>query len=127
MIDVYDKENDIYTLKSLNEGSMALGYDPSYKTVSSSIYMEAAANYNRTFDEKHDVGGLLVYTMQNKRSGNESDLQKSLPHRNMGLAGRFTYGYDSRYFMEFNFGLNGSERFAKKNAGGSSPQSDWAG
>ena len=114
MIDVYDKENDIYTLKSLNEGSMALGYDPSYKTVSSSIYMEAAANYNRTFDEKHDVGGLLVYTMQNKRSGNESDLQKSLPHRNMGLAGRFTYGYDSRYFMEFNFGLNGSERFAKK-------------
>ena len=112
MIDVYDKENDIYTLKSLNEGSMALGYDPSYKTVSSSIYMEAAANYNRTFDEKHDVGGLLVYTMQNKRSGNESDLQKSLPHRNMGLAGRFTYGYDSRYFMEFNFGLNGSERFA---------------
>ena len=92
MIDVYDKENDIYTLKSLNEGSMALGYDPSYKTVSSSIYMEAAANYNRTFDEKHDVGGLLVYTMQNKRSGNESDLQKSLPHRNMGLAGRFTYG-----------------------------------
>ena len=50
MIDVYDKENDIYTLKSLNEGSMALGYDPSYKTVSSSIYMEAAANYNRTFD-----------------------------------------------------------------------------
>lgn len=114
MIDVYDKENDIYTLKSLNEGSMALGYDPSYKTVSSSIYMEAAANYNRTFDEKHDVGGLLVYTMQNKRSGNESDLQKSLPHRNMGLAGRFTYGYDSRYFMEFNFGLNGSERFADR-------------
>ena len=103
MIDVYDKENDIYTLKSLNEGSMALGYDPSYKTVSSSIYMEAAANYNRTFDEKHDVGGLLVYTMQNKRSGNESDLQKSLPHRNMGLAGRFTYGYDSRYFLEFKF------------------------
>ena len=121
MIDVYDKENDIYTLKSLNEGSMALGYDPSYKTVSSSIYMEAAANYNRTFDEKHDVGGLLVYTMQNKRSGNESDLQKSLPHRNMGLAGRFTYGYDSRYFMEFNFGLNGSERFAKKERWGFFP------
>lgn len=121
MIDVYDKENDIYTLKSLNEGSMALGYDPSYKTVSSSIYMEAAANYNRTFDEKHDVGGLLVYTMQNKRSGNESDLQKSLPHRNMGLAGRFTYGYDSRYFMEFNFGLNGSERFAKKERWGVLP------
>lgn len=121
MLDVYDKENDIYTLKSLNEGDLSLGYDPSYKTVSSSIYMEAAANYNRTFDEKHDVGGLLVYTLQNKRTGNESDLQKSLPHRNMGLAGRFTYGFDSRYFMEFNFGLNGSERFAKKERWGFFP------
>jgi TonB-linked SusC/RagA family outer membrane protein len=32
----------------------------------------------------------------------------------MGLSGRFTYSYDSRYFGEFNFGYNGSERFAKK-------------
>lgn len=121
MIDIYDKENDIYTLKSLNEGSMALSFDPSGKSVSASIYMEAAANYSRTFNEKHDVGGLLVYTMQSQRNGNENDLQKSLPHRNMGLAGRFTYGFDSRYFMEFNFGLNGSERFAKKERWGFFP------
>lgn len=25
-----------------------------------------------------------------------------------------TYGFDSRYFFEFNFGYNGSERFAEK-------------
>lgn len=24
-----------------------------------------------------------------------------------------SYGYDSRYFVEFNFGYNGSERFAQ--------------
>lgn len=41
------------------------------------------------------------------------DLQKSLPYRNIGLAGRFTYGYDSRYLIEANFGYNGSERFAR--------------
>jgi TonB-linked SusC/RagA family outer membrane protein len=35
----------------------------------------------------------------------------SLPHRNLGLAGRLTYNYDSRYFVEANFGYNGSERF----------------
>ena len=29
----------------------------------------------------------------------------------MGLAGRFTYGFSDRYFAEFNFGYNGSERF----------------
>ena len=36
----------------------------------------------------------------------------SLPARNMGLAGRATYGFDGRYFGEFNFGYNGTERFA---------------
>lgn len=121
MIDVYDKENDAYTLKSLNEGSMALSFEGSGKTVTSELYMEAAVNYNRTFQDRHDVGGLLVYTIQNRLSGNEGDLQKSLPHRNMGLAGRFTYGFDSRYFMEFNFGLNGSERFSKKERWGFFP------
>ncbi|MDR0414856.1 MAG: SusC/RagA family TonB-linked outer membrane protein, partial [Prevotellaceae bacterium] len=30
-----------------------------------------------------------------------------------GVSGRFTYAYDSRYFTEFNFGYNGSERFSK--------------
>ena len=32
----------------------------------------------------------------------------------MNFAGRATYAYDSRYFLEANFGYNGSERFARK-------------
>lgn len=32
---------------------------------------------------------------------------------NVGLAGRATYSYDDRYFTEFNFGYNASERFHK--------------
>ena len=40
-------------------------------------------------------------------------MQLSLPHRNLGLSGRFTYAYNQRYFVEFNFGYNGSERFSK--------------
>jgi hypothetical protein len=36
----------------------------------------------------------------------------TLPSRNLGLSGRVTYGYDSRYFIEGNFGYNGSEKFA---------------
>lgn len=39
----------------------------------------------------------------------------------MGLAGRFTYDYDSRYFMEANFGYNGSERFNAKHRWGFFP------
>ena len=37
---------------------------------------------------------------------------KSLPYKNQGIAGRLTYDYDSRYFIEGNFGYNGSENFA---------------
>ena len=39
----------------------------------------------------------------------------------MGLSGRFSYNYDSRYFTEFNFGYNGSEKFAKNNRFGFFP------
>lgn len=42
-----------------------------------------------------------------------NDLQATLAYRNMGLSGRATYAFDSRYFSEFNFGYNGSERFSK--------------
>lgn len=123
IIDRYDKQNKTYTLKNTNEESATewLNYSPGSKTVSSSFYLEAAAQYDRTFNEKHAVGGLLVYTMKTSLTGNAGDLVKSLPYRNLGLAGRFTYGYDSRYFIEGNFGYNGSERFSKSHRFGFFP------
>src|SRR3546814_13870609 len=54
---------------------------------------------------------MFVYTMNNRRFANPGNLIASLPFRNVGLAGRFTFGYDERYFAEFNFGYNASERF----------------
>lgn len=113
-METYDKVEDQYTLKSLNEGSEALQYDEGDKAVNSSFYMETALTYTREFAEKHAVSGLLVYTMRERLSGNAGSLQLSLPFRNVGVAGRFTYGYDSRYFGEVNFGYNGSERFSKE-------------
>lgn len=110
----YDRINDTYTLKALNEGSEALGYTEGGKIVNSTLYMEAAVDYSRTFKEKHEVGGLLVYMLREYLTANAGNLQSSLPSRNLGLAGRLTYGYDSRYMFEFNFGYNGSERFAKR-------------
>lgn len=38
---------------------------------------------------------------------------QALPQRNQGLSGRFTYDFDQRYWLEFNFGYNGTERLAK--------------
>ncbi len=118
----YDKVNDTFQLSPLNEttGTEYLRSNVNDKgiNVSSMFYMESALNYNRTFREKHGLSGMLVYIMRQELSsrkdndGEEVDLQQTLPFRNLGLSGRFTYAYDSRYYAEFNFGYNGSERFA---------------
>lgn len=127
-IDSYDKTNDSYTLTSLNEttGTEYLGYKEGIKEVSSSNYIELMANYARTFDEDHAISGMLVYTMRNSIAGNAGNLQLSLPHRNLGLSGRATYAYKGKYFGEFNFGYNGSERFSKSNRFGFFPSAGLA-
>jgi TonB-linked SusC/RagA family outer membrane protein len=56
---------------------------------------------------------MIIGISRELKYANAGDLQRSLPYRNLGVSGRFTYAYDERYFSEFNFGYNGSERFAK--------------
>ncbi|MGN8035791.1 SusC/RagA family TonB-linked outer membrane protein [Chitinophaga sp. 22321] len=89
-----------------------LTYAPGDKNVNTTTYAEVAVNYSRIFDNVHNVGGMVIGTIRNYLTGNASSLQLSLPARNQGISGRFTYGYDNRYLFEFNFGYNGSERFA---------------
>ncbi len=122
--------NDSIMLSVLNDGSATsigttgteyLGYDEGNKTLNSKIYMEAAVNYSRKFAEKHDVSGMLLYYLSSYQTGNAGSVQSSLPQRNLGVAGRFTYGYDSRYLFEFDFGYNGSERFAQNHRYGFFP------
>lgn len=110
----YDKANDTYSLTLLNPngGTEYLNYNEGLKDITTTNYMELAANYNRDFGG-HGVSGMLVFTRRTQQNSNAGDLQKSLPYKNQGLSGRFTYSYDKRYFAEFNFGYNGSERFAK--------------
>lgn len=112
----YDKSTGSYTLMLLNENDNPteyLNYSEGGKDINYRTYIEAALEYNRTFG-KHALSGLLVYQNSNQVKANQGDLQKSLPYRNQGLSGRFTYGYDSRYLVELNFGYNGSERFHRK-------------
>ncbi|MGQ8336837.1 TonB-dependent receptor [Sunxiuqinia sp. A32] len=112
----YDAGIDKYALAELNPdgGTEYLQYNEGDKSIKTSFYFEGAANYQRTYNEKHIVSGMLVAIMRELKLANAGSLQKSLPYRNIGLSGRFTYAYDSRYFAELNFGYNGSERFAAK-------------
>lgn len=102
-------------------GTEYLGYSEGTKDLNSTFYAEFSANYNRTFKEKHAVGAMLITTMRNYLAANPGSLQLSLPSRNQGVSGRATYGYDNRYLAEFNFGYNGSERFAENNRFGFFP------
>jgi TonB-linked SusC/RagA family outer membrane protein len=110
----YDPQKDKYTLAPLNNnGTDYLTTAVDAKDIYTTTYFESALNYDRVFNDTHSVSGLLVFIMRDYLSSlNSGNLQQSLPQRNMGLSGRFTYSYDSRYFTEFNFGYNGSERFS---------------
>ncbi|TKG95634.1 SusC/RagA family TonB-linked outer membrane protein [Puteibacter caeruleilacunae] len=114
-VGMYDRPSDTYTLSAFNpdDGTEYLGYDEGDKQITSSFYLESAINYDKTINDEHTVSGMLVYMMRESKKANQGSLQKSLPYRNLGLSGRFTYSYNSRYFAEFNFGYNGSERFSE--------------
>jgi len=114
-------EGKLTGLSLINDGSNGnpfpvpteyLTYNPGANTVNTTTYGEAAINYSRVFNSKHSMGGMLIGTIRNYLTGNAARLQLSLPARNEGISGRFTYGYDNRYLFEYDFGFNGSERFA---------------
>nr|WP_294896539.1 TonB-dependent receptor [uncultured Pedobacter sp.] len=117
-----DPTTQDYSLSALNDGSLSsigtvgteyLGYSEGDKKVDSRFWLEATANYNRVFG-KNEVGGMLIGAISNYETGNAGSVTASLPQRNQTFSGRFTYGYDNRYLAEFNFGYNGTERFAAK-------------
>lgn len=109
----YEKQSDgsyAYDLEAITRGTTALstsagnGGDRLFN-------LQAKVDYTRTF-EKHEVGGMLLYLQRDYNLNNPSTFFATLPVRNQGFAGRFTYSYDNKYLMETNFGYNGSENFA---------------
>jgi len=123
-IGTYDKASNVYTLSWLNEKNTDLsdvnghhedlqGISGS-RNLSTSLYAQGTLDYSRMFAGKHNVGATVVATVQQTLlTPDNLDVKASLPHRNMGISGRASYSYDRRYFGEFNFGYNGSERFYK--------------
>jgi TonB-linked SusC/RagA family outer membrane protein len=114
---------DSYRLLALNpdSGTDWLDYVPGDRRMENTMYFESALQYNTTIAEKHVISGLMVFTIREKKNNTYNTLQLSLPQRNAGLAGRATYSYADRYFVEGNFGYNGSERFAKNERWGFFP------
>lgn len=120
-LDNYDSYTGEYHILRINDnGTDYLQYSEGSKNVVNTMYSESRLNYARSFG-KSDVTGLLVLIAREQLVANAGSLQLSLPSRNAGLSGRFTYGWDKKYFAEFNFGYNGSERFHKSHRWGFFP------
>lgn len=105
--------NETYT------GQNFLGYD-NKNGGDRKFYLETSFNYDRAFG-KHELGGLLLFNRTDYVDAFAEDFTGSIPYRNQGLAGRITYGYDDKYFVEVNAGYNGSENFAPSNRYGFFP------
>ncbi|MDE6161496.1 MAG: SusC/RagA family TonB-linked outer membrane protein, partial [Muribaculaceae bacterium] len=85
-----------------------LGYEEKYD-FGRNWYAEASFNYARQFGD-HEVTALLLYNQSKYYyPGNYDDI----PHGYVGLVGRVTYNYKTRYMADINIGYNGSENFAK--------------
>ncbi|WP_298709615.1 TonB-dependent receptor [uncultured Chitinophaga sp.] len=104
---------------------------------------QAMLNYERTFNGKHEVKGMLGYATEGWK--NEYDQTRRLNVDNItgdstagtqtltgfndtygtridqwalnSGFGRFNYAYDNKYYFEFNFRYDASSRFAKGNRG----------
>ncbi|MCH5598000.1 SusC/RagA family TonB-linked outer membrane protein [Niabella ginsengisoli] len=124
----YNTRDNTYQVNVIDPdgGTEYLDYNEGQRRINSSVYVETALEYNRTFQQKHNLSGMLIYIMREALTGNAGSLQASLPYRNLGFSGRTTYGFKNKYYAEFNFGYNGSERFYKDQRWGFFPSAGLA-
>ena len=74
------------------------------------LYFDGQVNYDRAFGN-HRIGGLLFYYLESTIESGAMDSMNAIAKRYQSLSGRFTYGFKDTYFLDLNFGLNGSENF----------------
>ena len=78
------------------QGTENLAYSLSAKG-NRAIYLEAAVNYRNTFG-RHTVSGMMLFNQSDEINTKATNVEEALPYRFRGLAGRFTYSFDDRYF-----------------------------
>lgn len=99
----FQKVNDSYpmTQGSSNSGSRR-------------EFLDLLLHWDRTFAKAHTFGVNVKFTEDQNISTQNlgTDIKNSISKKNKGLAAQGTYNYKNRYFLDYNFGYNGSENFA---------------
>jgi TonB-linked SusC/RagA family outer membrane protein len=111
-VESYNQVTREYTLFGLNRlsGNNSMGDIDASNERGASYYFEGRLNWSDKFG-LHSIGAMAVGTLQETSNLVAGTVFTALPARNAGISGRATYDYDNRYFGEFNFGYNGSEKF----------------
>lgn len=116
-LDFENRRTGDYMISCFNEteGREFLDFyvDDGAREQKSNFHFEARVDYKRIFHKRHNISGMLVSIIESEFNAKAQSLQLSLPRRNAGISGRATYSLDNKYYAEFNFGYNGSERFDK--------------
>jgi TonB-linked SusC/RagA family outer membrane protein len=108
--------NDM-TIVYRQEGSQgALSYGENFGK-GRNWYFETGFSYNNRFG-LHNVGGLVLY---NHNRVYYPAQWSEIPAGLVGLVGRATYDYDTKYMFDFNIGYNGSENFIREHRYGVFP------
>lgn len=122
----YDEFSDTYVLQQVHKGGDALGNPSIQRDGEFKVYMEGGLTYANTFNDIHDLSGLLIYTQEeSKNTGiwrdEDKTIQRTLPQRNQGLRARVNYGFMQKYLAEASLTYTGSEKFDKSHRWGIFP------
>lgn len=115
-LEQYDQISGDYTLYNLTPNTIPyLGDTEAGRDGNTHFYFEARLNWDRVWG-KHSLSAMTVGIREEKilTNGQGGTIYKTLPERNLGNSGRVSYDYDRRYFVEFAYGYNGSEKFYGK-------------
>ena len=110
-------DNEITYLVKKGTSNQRPQYNEDNSSRSRDWYFEASLRYSREFGN-HNVGALLLYNQTKKYYPSK---WTDVPRGYIGLVGRVTYDYKSKYLAEFNIGYNGSENFAPDKRFGTFP------
>ncbi len=111
---VKNSDGSIGYRKSADEGELSFG--ETYGA-DRNWYSEVSFNYNRKFGQ-HNVSSLVLF---NQSKNYYPTVFPGIATGYVGLVGRITYDYATKYLIDFNMGYNGSENFAIKSRYGFFP------
>jgi len=113
----YDKLTNEYSLQWINnqpgQAQEYLSYVPGASVLSTFVYLQGVLDYDKEIAKNYRLSASLIGTAQQTLNANANTLFNALPFRNLTIAGRSTVSHRNKYFLEFNFGYNGSERFSE--------------